>query len=161
MNNSLIINVRGQMHWQQRLFSDASTAMLWGCWLWLFRPAFYVIAGIFAAALGLQHAWVAPSSLSGPASLESAVLGLMATALLLPVWNSLTTKPRWGKPTSPSGDSTAQDCAAHCGLTAGQLQHYRSSKIAVVHHDELGHIVSIEMVDMESPMAAPGQRLAA
>jgi hypothetical protein len=70
MSDSVIINVRKQLHWQRRLFSDATTAALWGFWLWLCRPVIGVVTWLLGLGAGLQHSFVQLMALNAPVSLE-------------------------------------------------------------------------------------------
>ena len=46
MNLRPIINIRNQLSWYHRLYSDASTLALWSAWLWLCRPAILAAIGM-------------------------------------------------------------------------------------------------------------------
>ena len=145
MSNPLIINVRRQLHWQRRLFSDASTAMLWGLWLWLFRPVFAAMVGLVSAGLGVQHSLLTALTLSGANSIGNTAMALVVTSVALLLWN-LTTGKLAATTASQSVAllNTTPNYAAHFGLSVAQLQNCRSSKVCVVQHDEQGRIVRID-----------------
>lgn len=145
MSESLIINVRRQLHWQRRLFSDAGTALLWGCWLWLFRPLFAVLSGLIGTGLGIQHSLLTALTLSGATSLENTALALLSTAGLLLLWNQLTTKLAQGQSPEQKLVCRPPDYAAHFGLSAAHVMRCRSNQFCVVHHDDRGNIARIEL----------------
>ena len=59
MQDSLIINVRGELGWHRRLFSDATTAALWGAWLvWRLVHFTRVMAGIRYAIPAKAIFWI-------------------------------------------------------------------------------------------------------
>lgn len=135
---SLIIDVRSQLHWQHRMLSDLSTALLWGVWFYLWRP----IAGVIA----WLHHWsmvVRPGStkvmLSSAVSLEGlvAVFGAAGTLML---WSLL---PKRGVSRKPVVN-TVEDVAKHFELPVQHLERAQQAGICVVHHDEQGRIVRID-----------------
>ena len=81
MQDSLIINVRGELGWHRRLFSDAGTAALWGVWLWLCQPAIGAVALMCGTHLGSHFGRIALSC--SPATL--AVGWLVAGRVLAPI----------------------------------------------------------------------------
>src|SRR6266545_1734952 len=52
MSTSIIIDARDRLRWHQRFACDASTAALWGGWLWLWAPL--LKAGGSLARLGVD-----------------------------------------------------------------------------------------------------------
>lgn len=143
MSDSVIINVRRQLHWQRRLFSDATTAMLWGLWLWLFRPVFGILASLIGTGLGMQHSLLTALTLVAPTSLGTTAVALVATSVLLLGWNLLAGRMSAAEAPLPDLASALPDYAAHFGLEAAELAQCRASRVCVVHHDEQGRIVQI------------------
>jgi poly-beta-1,6-N-acetyl-D-glucosamine biosynthesis protein PgaD len=139
VNPRLIINVRRQLRWRHRLFSDASTLALWSAWLWLCRPAILGGAGMAGVAFGMKRP--APGTLAANAlpSVEEMALVLIGVSALLLLWNRLSREPA----VRPRVD-LQPDFSRHFGLPAEVIQTARHRKRCVVHHDDLGRIVAIE-----------------
>lgn len=144
-NNSLIINARHQMPWRRRLFSDATTAMLWGCWLWLWRPvlsAFNWLAGFGASFTNfIVHFHSAlPKIINGSGlGFEGGVVTLVGTSGTLLLWNLLPAR----KVSMPEVQ-TLRDYARHFDLPEQTILAGRAASVCVVHHDDNGHIIGIE-----------------
>jgi poly-beta-1,6-N-acetyl-D-glucosamine biosynthesis protein PgaD len=139
MSDSLIINVRKQLHWQRRLFSDASTAALWGFWLWLCRPVIGALSWLVGLGAGVQHSLVQVMAQNAPVSLERTALALCSTSGTLLLWNLFTVRR-----SAPTQSPPLPDYGSYFGLSDQQLQSCRNSQVSVVHHDEQGRIVSVE-----------------
>lgn len=75
MSDSVIIDARGHLPLVDRIQEEASTAAVWGVWLWLCRPLFMLHKMI----IGL--------------SFESVIL-LSGTCGVLLLWDKLLPKPR-------------------------------------------------------------------
>jgi poly-beta-1,6-N-acetyl-D-glucosamine biosynthesis protein PgaD len=123
MNDSLIINVRRSLHWQKRLFSDTTTAAMWGVWLWLCRP----MVGAMSILLG-SHG-----------SMGRAAIALGSTSGTLLIWNFAS---EWRRDQPVVG--SAPDFASYFGLSAGEIDQGRNSRISVLHHNDSGQIVRVE-----------------
>jgi poly-beta-1,6-N-acetyl-D-glucosamine biosynthesis protein PgaD len=147
MQNSLIINVRRELGWHRRLFSDATTAALWGAWLWLCQPAIGAVALMCGTNLGAHFGRVAITCT--PASLADSVLALAGTAGVLLLWKQIATR----QARRPSL-TTTPDYAAYFGLTAQALEQGRDTAVCVVHHDEHGRIVRIQRRAAATPAIA-------
>ena len=111
---SPIIDVADKLPWHERLQNEASTAAIWGAWLWQTRHMFNI--------------W---KVVSVGATFEGAI-ALGSTAGTLMVWNWLTPAV---EPTPINMDVLVSD---------EQLVAAREARINVVHHDESGRIVKIE-----------------
>jgi poly-beta-1,6-N-acetyl-D-glucosamine biosynthesis protein PgaD len=146
MSHSLIINVRKQLHWQRRLFSDAGTAMLWGFWLWLCRPVVGALSWMLGLRLGVQHSLVQVLALSAPVSVERTALALCSTSGTLVLWN-LVRERRNARPRV----HCIPDYASYFGLSEQDLQKCRESQVSVVHHNEQGQILRIESMGRSKP----------
>lgn len=137
MRSSLIINARHQLHWHHRLFSDASTAMLWGGWLWLWRP----MMGTFnwLSGIGTSFHPALMKLLGGAINLEGSVVMLAGTSGTLLLWNLLPSRK------APTRDvHVLRDYARHFQLPEQEVLNGRASSICVVHHDEHGRIIRID-----------------
>ncbi len=139
MNLRPIINIRNQLSWYHRLYSDASTLALWSAWLWLCRPAILAGIGMVGVAFGMKHpARGTPADNALPSVEEMALLLIGVSALLL-LWNRLSREPAV-RPRL----TLLPDFERHFGLTSEQIAAARDSQRCVVHHDEQGHIVGFE-----------------
>ena len=139
MNDSLIINARHQMRWHQRLFSDASTAMLWGFWLWMWRPVLSLFAWLGGVGASFQPTVMKLLASGTPVNLEGSVVALVGTSSTLLLWNMLpATRAR------VRCSHTLRDYAAHFELPEQQIIAGRETSVCVVHHDDSGRIIRIE-----------------
>jgi poly-beta-1,6-N-acetyl-D-glucosamine biosynthesis protein PgaD len=136
MSTSLIINARRQLHWQQRLFSDTSTALMWGGWLYLWRP-FLAAAG---ALSNLQPMLVKLLGGTSPATLVYSLVALVGSSGTLLLWNLLPAR----KACTAQREQSLPDYAAHFQLPVQAIVQGRSASVCVVHHDADGRIVGIE-----------------
>ena len=135
MNHALIIDARQQLHWHQRLFSDTSTAMMWGIWLLLWRPVL-----VFTWLISMHH----PASLLhlvSIASFEEAMTALFSAVAALLLWSTLPSD----KVKNPAS-RTLDDYARHFKMQPSQIEASRAQNICVMHHDEQGNIVRIESI---------------
>jgi poly-beta-1,6-N-acetyl-D-glucosamine biosynthesis protein PgaD len=153
MSNTLIINARRQLRWQQRLLSDASTFALWSMWLWLCRPVVLSLLGLVGVTLGVSHRPLHPLFPGSAVTLEDAVVSLLGTGGLLMLWNRVSSQPA----VRPEC-GIEPDYAAHFGLEIAQIAKGRDSAVCVVHHDEQGRITRI---DSNPPQAQPSATSAA
>jgi poly-beta-1,6-N-acetyl-D-glucosamine biosynthesis protein PgaD len=139
MRDSLIINARHQMRWYQRLFSDASTAMLWGFWLWLWRPVLSIFAWLGSFGASFQPTLIKLVSNGSPLNIEGSMMALVGTSGTLLLWNLLPAR----KAETPKV-MTLRDYAAHFELPELEIINGRASSVCVVHHDEDGRIVRVD-----------------
>ena len=147
MQDSLIINVRRELGWHRRLFSDATTAALWGAWLWLCQPAIGAVALMCGTNLGTHFGRVALACT--PASLADDALVLAGTAAALLLWKNVSARQ------ARRPQLTHQpDYAGYFGLSAQALEQGRGTSVCVVHHDEQGRIVQIESRPATTPDVA-------
>lgn len=139
MNASLIINARDRLSWHQRLFSDASTVLIWGAWLNLWYPIVRAFTKLpYLDVLARRTLRMAVATVPA-ASVEHYAAALVGASGTLLVWSRV---PAFKSccPTLP----TARDYAKHFGLEERELAAGRESAVCVVHHDESGRIVRIE-----------------
>lgn len=144
MSGSLIINARHRLAWHQRLFWDASTAMMWGGWLWLWSPL--LRSSRWLADLGART-YPTLSSLvaSGSAdAIQFSVLSLVGASGTLLVWKRL---PAPTICTSQAEALSVCDYARHFRLSEQELRAGRSAAVCVVQHDESGRIVRLDCRD--------------
>lgn len=139
MNDSLIINARKHLRWQQRFFSDASTAMLWGAWLWMWRPLLSAASWLSGIGASFQPTFMKLLSSGTPVTLEGSVMALVGTSSTLLLWNMLPANRAHVR-----GTHTLRDYAAHFELPEQQIIAGRETSVCVVHHDDNGRITRIE-----------------
>ncbi|HEX6592911.1 MAG TPA: poly-beta-1,6-N-acetyl-D-glucosamine biosynthesis protein PgaD [Moraxellaceae bacterium] len=139
MSDSLIINARQHLRWHERLFSDASTAMLWGVWLWLWRPVLSTVNWLAALGASFQPTLMKLLANGSPLNIEGGVVALVGTSGTLLLWNLLPAR----KAEAPQVH-TLRDYAGHFQLPEQDILAGRASSVCVVHHDEQGRIVRIE-----------------
>ncbi len=139
MNPRPIINIRNQLSWHRRLYSDASTLALWSAWLWLCRPAILGAIGMLGVAFGMKHPARGTPVASALPSVEEMALLLICVSVLLLLWNRLSRVPA----VRPRVNMMP-DYERHFGLSGEQIAVARDSQRCVVHHDEQGCIIGIE-----------------
>lgn len=139
MPDSLIINARHRLQWHQRLFSDATTAMLWGAWLWMWRPVLHLFAWVGSFGLTAAPAMSKFLASNPVPDFSNSVAALAGTSGTLLLWNLLPA--RQAKVPAPC---TIHDYARHFELPAEAISNGRDTQVCVVHHDATGRIVRIE-----------------
>ncbi len=139
MSHSLIINARSQLHWQQRLVSNATTAAAWGFWLWLWQPVVSTLSWLLGVRLGLQHTALKLLAISAPITIADTVVALFGTSGVLLLWNRLAVRKQ-----QPAITVDPAEYARHFGIAEQDVQRTRESQICTVHHDDNGRIVRIE-----------------
>ena len=136
MSTSVIIDVRDRLRWHQRFACEASTAALWGGWLWLWAPL------LKAGGSRLDSAWTCPpgSRSCSPSPAREASRSRS--------WRWPGPRGRWwrgvplrkasiaGRRQSPSTRGTSSSPST---IEAG-----RGAATCVVHHDSDGRIARIE-----------------
>jgi poly-beta-1,6-N-acetyl-D-glucosamine biosynthesis protein PgaD len=132
----LIINARDRLGWQQRLVSDASTAVMWGGWLWLWAPVVRAWA-----ALGMRaHPSLVKLIGAGPVdSLERMAFALAGTSGALLVWNRLAARKA-----RATVALSLRDYAERFELPEAELRAGREASVCIVRHDDSGRIVQLE-----------------
>jgi poly-beta-1,6-N-acetyl-D-glucosamine biosynthesis protein PgaD len=139
MSRHLIINARHRLAWHHRLFSDASTAVMWGGWMWLWSP----LLRAWAHAGARSHAAAMKLFANGSAdAIERAVLALLGTSGVLLVWNRL-----FARATRQPEALSVVDYARHFDVPEHVLRAGRDAPVCVVQHDESGRIVAVECRD--------------
>jgi len=155
MSTSLIIDVRNRLSWRQRFAWDASTAALWGGWLWLWAPL--LKTGIRLASLGIELPQWVPTLLpaGSPGSLPLSIVALAGTSGTLMALNKLNAR-------RPQADDAlpVAEYAKHFQVPENLIEAGRNAAICVVHHDAEGRIAGIEC-RTPAPAVAPAARAAA
>jgi poly-beta-1,6-N-acetyl-D-glucosamine biosynthesis protein PgaD len=139
MSTSLIIDARDRLRWHQRFAWEASTAALWGGWLWLWVPL--LKAGGSLARLGVDLPPWLPKLLpaAGAGSLPLSLLALAGTSGTLVVWRKLPARKAGAGEALP-----VAEYARHFELAEQVIEAGRVATTCVVHHDADGRIARIE-----------------
>jgi poly-beta-1,6-N-acetyl-D-glucosamine biosynthesis protein PgaD len=138
MSTSIIIDARDRLSWHQRFAWDASTAALWGGWLWLWAPL--LKAGLSLARVGADMPWFPKlMTVAGAGSVQLSLVALAGTSGTLMAMSKLPVrKPHAAKPLPVAA------YARHFHVTEQVIEAGRNSAICVVHHDAEGRIAGIE-----------------
>lgn len=142
--SSLIIDARRHLTLPQRLLSSGLTALLWGLWLYLWLPALGLLAWL-GSLRGLLHLAAQPASLRLPPTLPGHLLTLLATAGALGLWARLSQRRMRAAPRPCDREPSPADYARDLGADPEQVAAGRDAAIVVVHHDNTGRIVAIEV----------------
>lgn len=138
MPEKFIINARRHLRWHQRLATDASTAAMWGGWLYLWQPLFKAAAWLSAwGSRPLIGKLLAATPL---VALQQPALTLVGACGALLLWSLLPAR----KVAAPEVVQSLADYAAHFGLPEQQIQAGQGTAVCVVHHDDQGRIIGIE-----------------
>jgi len=133
---TLIIDVRNQLPWHKRYLSNTTTAMLWGCWLFLWRPLV-----IFISYVAIQKPHLIEHFFSAIAHvLENGFTALLACAISLWLWSHFIPS----KTKAQAKDKSTEEYARYFNLDARQLKASRLQKVVIVHHDTEGRITHID-----------------
>ncbi len=148
MRNSVIIDARDRLRWHQRFAWEASTAALWGGWLWLWAPL--LKAGGSFAQLGADLPPLLPKILpaADAGSLPLSLMALAGTSGTLVVWRNLPVRKATAGEELP-----VSEYARHFELPERVIEAGRSAGTCVVHHDADGRISRIECADRSARAA--------
>lgn len=137
MKSNLIIEASDRLAWHQRFASTASTAALWGGWLWLWAPLVKAAGQLSHMApkfpvLGLEALPAGVASLP----LSIAAIGIPSTVV---AWRKL---PRHRA--QAGSDLPVSEYARHFDLCEQEIEAGRRAAVTVVHHHPDGRIAHIE-----------------
>ena len=135
INNSLIINIRKQLDWQQRFFSDSATALAWAMWLYLWRPMIVITSVHAVNAHPVLFHFVTKIS---PAMMSSIIAVVLFGAVGLLLWARLPSNR-----IKPMAHKTLTDYARHFQLSKQEIITGRKAQICTVYHDSQGRIIGI------------------
>jgi poly-beta-1,6-N-acetyl-D-glucosamine biosynthesis protein PgaD len=138
MKSTLIIEASDRLAWHHRLASTASTAALWGGWLWLWAPLVKA-AGQFAALGSQVPVWGLTLLPAGAPSLPLSLAALAGTSGTLVAWRKLPRRRAKMEPALP-----ISEYARRFGLQEHEIEAGRRAAVSVVHHDPDGRIARIE-----------------
>lgn len=132
---TLIIDVRDQLPWHKRYLSNTTTAMLWGFWLFLWRPLVILIGYISVQKPHLiEHFFGTIAHV-----LENGFTALLACAVSLWLWSHFIPS----KTKAQAKDKSTEEYARSFNLDTQELKMSRLQKVATVHHDAHGRITHI------------------
>ena len=139
-NESMIIDIRDQLPWQKRYFSNSTTLLLWGCWLLLWQPVMNQLG-----LLDTQSDRLVDKILHAFMSIiEHGFIAILVCAVMLWLWSNFipatTAKHSQVKPLA--------DYAKAFDIAENEIQTARQQKVVTVHHDASGRIVRIESHDI-------------
>ena len=137
MKSTLIIKASGQLAWYHRFASTASTAALWGGWLWLWAPLLKTLGQL---AHGPQFpVWGLAMLPAGGPSLPLSLAAIAGTSGTLMAWRKL---PR--RQARPRAALSVSAYARRFGLQEQVIEDGRRAAVSVVHHHPDGRISHIE-----------------
>jgi len=143
---SLIIDRPDLQSWQQRFMSRTLTLVFWGLWFYLWLPI-VTFAGWW---LGIERFHFHMIELEGYVGflelveIYLAIILVMAMALIgWAKYNHIRFRGVERRRERPpvSLEATAQ----HAGATPAAIEDWRDARIAVVHHDDHGHIRAVDI----------------
>ena len=137
--SGLIIDARHRLRWHQRLVSDASTALLWSGWLYLWMPLLKAYSSLADLGVRLTPPLANVLALGAERDLRQSVVALIGASGTLIVWNRLP-----GPRVCAAPALSVRDYARHFQLSEHELRAGREAAVCVVHHDEHGRIVRLE-----------------
>jgi poly-beta-1,6-N-acetyl-D-glucosamine biosynthesis protein PgaD len=141
MSAHLIIDARHRLRWHQRLVSDASTALLWTVWIWLWSPLLQALGSVAHLGARLGPALAKLSALGSAAGgLHHPMVVLVGASGTLLVWKGVPAARREVPPPA----LTVREHARHHRLPEHVLREAREASICVVHHDAQGRVVRLE-----------------
>lgn len=133
---TLIIDVRDQLPWHRRYLSNTTTAMLWGFWLFLWRPLVILIGYISVQKPHLiEHFFGTLAHV-----LENGFTALLACAVSLWLWSHFIPS----KTKAQAKDKSTEEYARSFNLDIQALKMSRLQKVVTVHHDANGRITHID-----------------
>jgi poly-beta-1,6-N-acetyl-D-glucosamine biosynthesis protein PgaD len=149
MKSTLIIEASDRLAWPRRLASTASTAALWGGWLWLWAPL--VKAASQLAQLGPQvPVWGLKALPAGAPSLSLSLVAIAGTSGTLVAWRKLPRRQAKVESALP-----VSAYARRFELQEQEIVDGRLASVSVVHHHPDGRIAYIECREQAPGVAAP------
>jgi len=139
VSTSLIIDARDRLPWTHRFAWEASTAALWGGWLWLWAPL--LKAGMPLARLSvLLPPWLLSADHTlGADGFPLSLVALAGTSGSLLVLSKLPVRKPGAGEALP-----VEEYARHFEVPEQVIEAGRRATTCVVHHDADGRIARIE-----------------
>jgi poly-beta-1,6-N-acetyl-D-glucosamine biosynthesis protein PgaD len=138
MKSTLIIEASGRLAWHHRLASTASTAALWGGWLWLWAPLVKTV-GQLAQLAPQVPVWGLTLLPAGGPSLPLSLAAIAGTSGTFVAWRKL---PRRRAKLESALPISAY--ARRFDLREKEIEDGRRATVSVVHHHPDGRIAHID-----------------
>jgi poly-beta-1,6-N-acetyl-D-glucosamine biosynthesis protein PgaD len=138
MKSTLIIEASGRLAWHRRFASTASTAALWGGWLWLWAPLVKTVSQFLQLAPQVP-VWGLTLLPAGGPSLPLSLAAIAGTSGTLVAWRKL---PRHRAKLESALPVSVY--ARHFDLREQEIEDARRAPVSVVHHHPDGRIAHIE-----------------
>jgi poly-beta-1,6-N-acetyl-D-glucosamine biosynthesis protein PgaD len=148
MKSTLIIEASDSLAWHRRFASTASTAALWGGWLWLWAPLVKA-AGQLAQLSPQVPVWGLKLLPAAGPSLSLSLAAIAGTSGTLVAWRNL---PRLRATVETVLPVSAY--ARRFDLREQVIEDGRSATVSVVHHHPDGRISHIECRAPEGQVVA-------
>lgn len=150
-----VINVRKQLGWRKRFLSNASTALMWSLFIYMWRPVLHMViwfGGLNAWMQFLQYVGLIDSPGERISLIGDILPSVFAASLFLMLWSRLPAVHTDAK-AHPLDDA---DYARHFGIADASLATLRDTRISVVQHDDQGRIVGFDS-KVVAPASTPDQ----
>lgn len=138
MKSTLIIEASDQLAWHHRFASTASTAALWGGWLWLWAPLVKAL-GQFAQVGPQVPVWGLKLLPAVGPSLPLSLAAIAGTSGTLVAWRKLPRRRARLETVLP-----ISAYARRFDLREQEIEDGRRATVSVVHHHPDGRISHIE-----------------
>jgi poly-beta-1,6-N-acetyl-D-glucosamine biosynthesis protein PgaD len=138
MKSSIIIEASDSLAWHRRFVSTASTAALWGGWLWLWAPLVKA-AGQFARMGHQLPVWGFTLLPASAPSLPLSLAAIAGTSGTFVAWRTLPRRRAKLESALPVSESARRFELGEQVIEAG-----RRAAVSVVHHHPDGRISRIE-----------------
>lgn len=137
---TLIINKRRELPRAKRIIWDIATVLLWLGFIYLWRPVFHVFYRIITLDAPAEEIsdWIFGEIHS--VTFGHALFMLIATPIVLFILSRLSRHQAASKHLL----YTSADYANYFNVDNTQLQQCANSQIITVHHNEHGHIISLD-----------------
>lgn len=141
MPESLIINVSRDLGWRRRLASRATTTALWFGFALLWLPVLLKLQEVVQQRLAFEPAAIEVLETVDPLSPWHSLFALLGTCTLLLLWSLLPSRTVGATHTAETPEALARGF----DLEPAQVAAAQCARICVVHHDDHGRIVGLEM----------------
>jgi poly-beta-1,6-N-acetyl-D-glucosamine biosynthesis protein PgaD len=138
MKQNLIIEASDRLSWHQRLASTASTAALWGGWLWLWAPLLKAVGPLSRLAPELP-VWGLAALPGGAHTLPLSIAAIAGIPSTVVAWRKL---PR--QRAKVESELPLAEYARYFDVCEHAVEAGRRSSVTVVHHHADGRIAHIE-----------------
>src|SRR6185369_793902 len=98
MSDSLIIDLRHRLCWHRRLLSDASTALLWSGWLWLWLPLLRASASLAKVGARITPALAELLAFPSEEAIGQSIVALVGASGTLILWKTLPARRVFVRP---------------------------------------------------------------